>query len=247
MTETRFTLAENRRVAADTCLLRLSGDTSAITAPGQFAEIAVPGLFLRRPFSVCDWETGSLTVCCRAVGKGTAELCRLAPGAELSVLTGLGNGFDTAKSGGAPLLVGGGSGISPLLALAKKLSAAGKAVTAILGAAGRDGIFLADELAETGARVLLTTEDGSLGIRGRVTDAMPGIPHTCVFACGPEPMLKAVAEASPAPGQFSLEERMGCGFGACMGCTRLMKSGPKRICKDGPVFEKEDIIWQTSP
>lgn len=240
-----FTIAENRPVAADTYLLRLSGDTAGIGAPGQFVDITVPGLFLRRPFSVCDWAAGSLFVAYRTAGRGTEALARLLPGETLDVLTGLGNGFDTGKSGGAPLLLGGGSGISPLLALAKKLSAEGKSVTAILGAFSRDGIFLADEITGTGARVILATEDGSLGIRGRVTDAMAGLPHSYVYACGPEPMLRAAAERSSASGQFSFEARMGCGFGACMGCTRLMKSGPKRVCRDGPVFEKEDILWQT--
>ncbi|NCB51444.1 MAG: dihydroorotate dehydrogenase electron transfer subunit [Clostridia bacterium] len=241
-----FTLTENRRVAADIYLARLSGDSSAVTAPGQFVNIEIPGLFLRRPFSVCDWEDGGLTIAYRTAGIGTEELRSLRPGAKLDVLTGLGNGFDTAPSGGAPLLVGGGSGISPLLALAKTLSAEGKSVTAILGTASRDGLYLAGEITTAGARVILTTEDGSAGTKGLVTDAMPGIEYTHVYACGPEPMMKAVAEASHSSGQFSFEARMGCGFGACMGCSRMMKNGPKRVCKDGPVFFKEDIIWQTS-
>jgi dihydroorotate dehydrogenase electron transfer subunit len=242
-----FTVLENRRAAEDIHILRLAGETSAITAPGQFVEIEIPGFFLRRPFSVCSWEPESLTVAFRIAGKGTVALCGLKPGAALDVLTGLGNGFDTKKSGGSPLLVGGGSGIAPLPALAKALRSEGKSVTAILGAAGRGGVFLAGEIAETGARVIIATEDGSLGVRGLVTDAMAGIGHSHVYACGPEPMMKAVAEASPSGGQFSFEARMGCGFGACMGCSRMMKSGPKRICLDGPVFEKEDILWQTSP
>ena len=242
-----FTLTENRPAAADLYLLRLSGDTSAISAPGQFVNIEIPGLFLRRPFSVCDWAEGVLTIAYRVAGRGTEELRGLRPGAELDVLTGLGNGFCTAASGGAPLLVGGGSGISPLLALARVLSAEGKRVTAVLGALNREGLPLMDEIAGTGAEVRLATEDGSAGTKGLVTDVLPGIAHTHLYACGPEPMMKAAAEASPVSGQFSFEARMGCGFGACMGCSRMMKSGPRRVCKDGPVFFKEDILWQTSP
>lgn len=242
-----FTLMENRRVAADIYLMRLMGDSSALSAPGQFVNIEIPGLFLRRPFSVCDWETGGLTIAYRTVGVGTEELRRLRPGTKLDALTGLGNGFCTAPSGEAPLLVGGGSGISPLLALARVLSAEGKHVTAIIGAMSRDNLYFSGEITAADAQVILTTEDGSAGIKGLATDAMPGVKHTYVYACGPEPMMKAVSEASAASGQFSFEARMGCGFGACMGCSRMMKSGAKRVCKDGPVFYKEDIIWQTSP
>jgi dihydroorotate dehydrogenase electron transfer subunit len=243
MKKGEFTLLENRSAAEDIYLIRLEGDTSAITAPGQFVNIEIPGFFLRRPFSVCDWEDGNLTVVYRTVGKGTDALRSLGPGARFDILTGLGNGFDTVKSGSAPLLIGGGSGISPLLALAKRLSAEGKHVTAVLGAASSNMLILEDELAATGATIVLATEDGSKGIKGLATEAMAGIDHSYVYACGPEPMLKAVSKASSASGQFSFEARMGCGFGACMGCSRETRSGPKRVCRDGPVFEKEDIIW----
>ncbi|MEG1632637.1 MAG: dihydroorotate dehydrogenase electron transfer subunit [Oscillospiraceae bacterium] len=238
-----FLVRENRRLANDIYLLRLEGDASGFTAPGQFADIELPGFFLRRPFSVCCWDDGGFSLVYRVAGGGTERMSGLPLGTELDVLTGLGNGFDVALCGKAPLLVGGGSGVSPLPGLAKSLVAAGAAPTAILGFRSAADVFLTAELERAGAKIILLTEDGSAGLRGLVTDAMDGLAYSHVCACGPEAMLKAVCEKSLTSGQFSFEARMGCGFGACMGCSCETKYGAKRICRDGPVLMKEEIIW----
>lgn len=220
-----------------------SGDTSAVTAPGQFVNIRLDGFFLRRPISVCDCENGTLRLVYKVVGKGTQAMSKLTNGAELDVLTGLGNGYDTEKSGDRPLLLGGGVGVPPMYMLAKKLISEEKDVTVILGFNTENEVFYENEFQALGAKVLVTTADGSKGIKGFVTDAMDKVDYTYFYACGPEPMLKAVYNKSTTSGQFSFEERMGCGFGACMGCSCKTKYGSKRICKDGPVLEKEEIIW----
>lgn len=238
-----FTLRYNRRVAENTYEMRLDGDTSAITAPGQFAELDLPGHFLRRPFSVCDWDGEGLTILYKLTGEGTLAMSRMRHGKKLGVLTGLGNGFDASKSGGVPLLIGGGTGASPLLGLAKRLAAEGKRATVILGFATAKDAVLTDALAYTGARVILTTEDGSRGRRGLVTDAMTGFIYSRVYACGPEAMLRAAREKAKTAGDYSLEARMGCGFGVCMGCTIETSGGPRRVCKDGPVFSGEELLW----
>ena len=239
-----FTILENSFLTPDVCRVRLAGDTGAITRPGQFVDLKLDGFFLRRPLSVCDWQEGELTLLYKLQGGGTRALSRLAPGAQLDLLVGLGNGYDTAKSGARPLLVGGGVGVPPLFALARRLLAEGKTPTAVLGFNREEEILLADELTALGVRVLLATADGSRGVKGFVTDAMASLTdYTYVYTCGPEPMLRAVYAASRTSGQFSFEERMGCGFGACMGCSCETKYGTKRICRDGPVLEKEEIVW----
>jgi dihydroorotate dehydrogenase electron transfer subunit len=239
------TVTSNRPLARDVYEMKLSGDTSAITAPGQFVNIRLDGLFLRRPLSVCDWETGSLTLIYKVVGQGTARLSAMAPGAELDLLTGLGNGYDMSLSGQAPLLLGGGVGVPPLYGLCRRLVAEGKQPVAILGFNSREDVFYAREFTALGVPVTVTTADGSEGIPGFVTDALPGIPsYTHFYTCGPEPMLKAVYRATVTDGQFSFEERMGCGFGACMGCSCHTVTGNKRICKEGPVLRKGEILWQ---
>jgi dihydroorotate dehydrogenase electron transfer subunit len=244
MKQTSLTISDNSRLADGIFRLVLSGDTSAISAPGQFVDLKLPGFFLRRPISVCDWEPGRLTLIYKVLGRGTEAMTRLAPGAELDVLTGLGNGYDLAPAGDRPLLVGGGVGIPPLYGLAKRLLAAGRTVTAVLGFNRAAEIFLAEEFRALGAEVILTTADGSTGIPGLVTDGMAAAgEYTYLYTCGPEPMLRAVYGACRTAGQFSFEERMGCGFGACMGCTCRTKYGSKRICRDGPVLEKEEIVW----
>ena len=237
-----FTIAENTPLTASVARLRLRGDTSGIGAPGQFVNIAVPSLFLRRPFSVCDWDADSLTVLYETVGRGTELLRSLPLGTELDLLTGLGNGFDLGCAGPAPLLVGGGTGLSPLYGLAKRLLEAGCEPRVILGFRSRDEVFALRSFHALGLYPSITTEDGSFGIRGRVTDALP-MPHSYLYACGPEPMLRALAEKSETGAQFSFDVRMGCGFGACMGCTKQTVNGPKRVCRDGPVFRKEEILW----
>ena len=237
-----FTIQENVPLAERFSLLRLHGDCSDIRAPGQFVQLSLPGLFLRRPFSVCDWEESSLTLVYEQVGRGTELLRHLPVGTELDVLTGLGNGFDMDRAGDRPLLIGGGSGVSPLLGLARRLQERGVQPHVILGFTRREDLILLDSFYRIGLSPTVTTDDGSFGIHGRVTDAMD-LPHSSFYACGPLPMLRAVCEQSPVSGQLSLDARMGCGFGACMGCTIRTVSGPRRICKDGPVFDKEELLW----
>ncbi len=242
MKDTKFTLLENNLIAKNTYLMRLSGDTSE-TRAGGFVNIRIDGFYLRRPISVCDAENGVLTLIYKAVGEGTAVMAKMEKGTELDVLVGLGNGYTTAPSGDAPLLIGGGAGVPPMYLLCKELIKEGKKPTVILGFGAKDEVFFEDEFKALGARVLVTTVDGSYGIKGFVTNALDGTDYTYFYTCGPEPMLKAVYNATNTSGQFSFEERMGCGFGACMGCSCKTKYGNKRICKDGPVLVKEEIIW----
>ena len=239
-----FEITENTRLTKTVFRMRLKGDTSAITAPGQFVNIKIDGLFLRRPISVCDCEGDILTLVYKVVGHGTEIMSEMKPGEKLDVLTGLGNGYDLSPSADLPLLVGGGVGVPPLYMLAKRLIELGKQVTVILGFNTAEEIFYEEEFRALGARVFVSTVDGSAGTKGFVTDAMKGVDYTYFFTCGPEPMLKALYKASSTSGQFSFEERMGCGFGACMGCSCKTITGNKRICKEGPVLVKEDIIWE---
>jgi dihydroorotate dehydrogenase electron transfer subunit len=243
MKDTYFTLIENRKIAKGTYLSVLEGDTSNIKASGQFVNIKLDGLYLRRPISVCDVEGDKLTVIYKAVGVGTEKMASTPVGEKWLTLTGLGNGYDLTKSGDRPLLIGGGAGVPPMYYLAKLLVKEGKHPTVILGFGKADEVFFKEEFEALGVKVIVTTVDGSYGIRGFVTDAFDGLDYTYFYTCGPEPMLKAVYDKTVSSGQFSFEERMGCGFGACMGCTCKTKYGNKRICRDGPVLEKEEIIW----
>ena len=238
-----FTITENKELAPSTFRMVLEGDTSAITGPGQFVNIALAGKFLRRPISVCDWDGEGLIIIYKVVGKGTAQMSEMLPGGKLDILTGLGNGYDLEKSGDRPLLIGGGAGVPPMYALAKHLIRQGKKPSVILGFNTAEERFYEAEFTDLGLPVTVTTVDGSAGTKGFVTDAMPGLDYSYVYTCGPGPMLRAVYEASKTSGQFSFEERMGCGFGACMGCTCKTKYGNKRICREGPVLEKEEILW----
>ena len=224
MNEVRFTLTENARLAPNVYRLRLAGDASAITAPGQFLELSIPGFFLRRPLSVCDWEDGSVTILYRAVGDGTRALAKMKPGQTIDALCGLGNGFDVTACGEKTLVIGGGIGVPPMYSLAKRLLAAGTTPAAILGFNTASEIFYKEEF------------------QALVTDALPEAFDT-FCACGPMPMLRALCARTEKPGFLSLEARMGCGFGACMGCTIETAHGPKRVCKEGPVFRKEELIW----
>ena len=224
--------------------MTLLGDTSEIKKPGQFVNIKLDGLFLRRPISVNDVENDKLTLIYKVVGKGTEQMSNMVCGETLDILTGLGNGYDISKSGDKPLLIGGGVGVPPLYMLAKKLIADKKDVTVILGFNTKDEIFYEDEFKALGAKVYVTTVDGSYGQKGFVTTPIEGLDYTYTYTCGPEPMLKAVYKTSKTTGQYSFEERMGCGFGACMGCSCKTLYGNKRICKDGPVLVKEEIIWE---
>ena len=243
MKDTYFTLVKNEKIASNTYLSVLEGDVSDITVSGQFVNIKLDGFYLRRPISVCNVEGNLLTIIYKAVGAGTEKMATTEVGAKWLVLTGLGNGYDLRKSGDTPLLIGGGAGVPPMYYLARKLVAEGKRPTVILGFGKADEVFFKEEFESLGLKVLVTTVDGSYGIKGFVTDAMSDIDYTYFYTCGPEPMLKAIYDKSETSGQFSFEERMGCGFGACMGCTCKTKYGNKRICRDGPVLEKEEIIW----
>ena len=240
-----FEVTSNRKIASRIYEMKLAGDTSAVTAPGQFINIRLDGFFLRRPISVCDCSGSEITIIYKTIGTGTEYMATLSSGASLDVLSGLGNGFDTAKSGVAPLLLGGGVGIPPMYMLAKWLLAEDKKPVAILGFNTAADTFYTKEFARLGIETLVVTADGSLGHEGFVTDLIVSneLDYTYFYACGPMPMLKAVYDVTDTSGQISFEERMGCGFGACMGCTCKTKYGNKRICKDGPVLEKEEIIW----
>ncbi len=243
MKQSIFKITANRPLTENVYEMRLAGDTSDITAPGQFVNIRLDGLYLRRPISVCDRTDGELTLVYKVVGKGTEQMSRMTEG-ELDILTGLGNGYDLTVAGEHPLLLGGGVGVPPMYLLAKDLISAGKKVSVILGFNRREEIFYEDEFRALGADVTVCTADGSYGTRGFVTDAMKDIDYTYFYTCGPEPMLRAVFSAGKTSGQFSFEERMGCGFGACMGCSCKTVTGNKRICKEGPVLRKEDILWK---
>ena len=238
-----FTIIENKRLTETVFRVVLAGDTSAVTAAGQFVNIALNGKYLRRPISVCDMDGDCLTLVYKIVGSGTAQMAGLPAGAKLDLLTGLGNGYDTSKSGECPVLLGGGVGIPPLYLLARRLTEEGKRPSVVLGFNTASEVFYEEEFRALGVDVTVTTVDGSRGKKGFVTDALPA-DYDYFFTCGPEPMLKAVWRATRTSGQFSFEERMGCGFGACMGCSCKTVTGYKRICRDGPVLEKEEILWE---
>lgn len=238
-----FTVVSNRNIARDVYCMDLQGVTDAIRNPGQFVNIKIDGYFLRRPISVCNYENGGLTLIYKVVGEGTRKLSTYSSGTKLDLLTGLGNGYDVTKSGDCPLLIGGGVGVPPLYGLCRTLVSEGKCPTVILGFNCKEDVFYEEAFRALGARVMVTTADGSYGIKGFVTDAMTDLDYSYFYTCGPEPMLKAVYRATKTSGQFSFEERMGCGFGACMGCSCKTVTGYKRICKEGPVLEKEEILW----
>ena len=244
MKQSIFEILENTPLTETVFRLVLSGDTSAVTAPGQFVNIKLEGKFLRRPISVCDCEAGRLTLLYKVVGGGTAEMSRMKPGETLDILTGLGNGYDLSDAGDRPLLVGGGVGVPPLYMLAKQLIAAGKQVRVILGFNTAAEVFYPEEFRALGATVTVTTVDGTRGTRGFVTAALGEAPYTYFYTCGSEPMLRALHSATATSGQYSFEERMGCGFGACMGCSCKTVTGWKRICREGPVLRKEEILWK---
>ena len=243
MNQQNLTVLSNVPLTDTVFEMKLRGDMSVFSSPGQFVNIRLDGFYLRRPISVCDIEGDVLTILYKVVGHGTEAMSKLGAGTSLDVLCGLGNGYDLSKSGPRPLLVGGGVGIPPIYLTAKRLIAEGKRVRAVLGFNREDEIFYADRFRALGAEVTVTTADGSYGVRGFVTDALPE-DCTYFYACGPEPMLKAVYRATEISGQFSFEARMGCGFGACMGCSCKTITGYKRICREGPVLEKEEILWE---
>ena len=243
MQKSMFQIVSNEALTENVYKMVLQGDTSHITTPGQFVNIQLSGLYLRRPISVCDLEGDKLTIIYKAVGKGTRQMAAMQEGA-LDILTGLGNGYDLSLSGENPVLLGGGVGVPPMYLLAKKLIAQGKKVQVILGFNTKSEIFYENEFKALGCNVTVTTVDGSYGEKGFVTDVLRNIDYSYFYTCGPEPMLKAVYKASKTSGQMSFEKRMGCGFGACMGCSCKTITGYKRICKEGPVMQKEEILWE---
>ena len=243
MKQSTFTLTKQKKLASNVYEMTLTGDTSAFTAPGQFVNIKLDGFYLRRPISVCDYDEEKFIIIYKVVGKGTEAMSTLEEGAELDILTGLGNGYDLTRAGVHPVLMGGGAGVPPMYKLAKELRARGVNVTAILGFNTVFEVFYEEEFRALGCDTIVTTVDGSCGEKGFVTDALPE-DYSYYYACGPEPMLKAIYKTAESSGEMSFEERMGCGFGACMGCTCKTITGYKRICKDGPVIRKEDILWE---
>lgn len=242
MKQAYFEIIENTHLNSLIMKMVLKGDTSGVKA-GQFVNIKIDGLFLRRPISVCEIDGDLLTIIYKIVGRGTEEMSKMEKGTVLDLLTNLGNGYDLSLSGETPLLIGGGVGVPPMFELAKELIASGKKVTVILGFNTKAEIFYEKEFENLGAKVIVTTVDGSYGVKGFVTDAMKDLEYSFFYTCGPEPMLKAVHKSSITDGELSFEERMGCGFGACMGCSCKTLTGYKRICKEGPVLKKGEILW----
>ena len=244
MKQSIFTILENKPLTKDVYRMVLEGDTSAITASGQFVNIQLAGKFLRRPISVCDWNETTLTIVYKVVGHGTQQMSAMESGEKLDILTGLGNGYDLTLAGDHPVLIGGGVGVPPMYGAAKCLAKMGIKASVILGFNTKEEIFYEEEFKALCCDVTVTTVDGSYGVKGFVTNALPEN-YTYFYTCGPEPMLKAVYRATTTSGQMSFEERMGCGFGACMGCSCKTITGYKRICKEGPVMKKEEILWET--
>ena len=243
MKQSFFEIISNKALTENVYQMVLRGDTSAITASGQFVNIQLDGMFLRRPISVCDWDCETLTIVYKVVGKGTEAMSRMTSG-KLDILTGLGNGYALSLSGDKPVLLGGGVGVPPMYNLAKKLLSQGKDVTVILGFNTKSEVFYEEEFKALGCKVIVATADGSHGVKGFATTPLAELDYTYFYTCGPEPMLKAVYKATNTSGQMSFEERMGCGFGACMGCSCKTLTGYKRICKEGPVMKKEEILWE---
>lgn len=240
-----YTVISNTPLTKDVYRMVLEGDTEWITRPGQFVNIELEGLYLRRPISISDWDERTITIIYKVVGRGTEQMSKMVQGVKLDILTGLGNGFDTSIESERPLLVGGGVGVPPLYRLAKDLLAQGKQVSVVLGFNTSSEIFYADEFKALGVDLYISTADGSMGVKGFVTDAIreAEIKFDYFYSCGPLPMLKALCDCCEVSGELSFEERMGCGFGACMGCSCKTLAGNKRICKDGPVMKREEIIW----
>ena len=243
MTQGIYNILRNVPLTDTVFEMVLGGDTSAITAPGQFINIQLAGKYLRRPISICDWSEDTITIIYKVVGSGTQQMSEMKAGETLDVLVGLGNGYTPDKSGDAPVLLGGGVGVPPMYGLCKALRAQGKAVKVILGFNTKNEVFYEQQFKDLGAEVTVTTADGSYGTKGFVTDALVTMDYSYFFTCGPMPMFLAIEKVATTSGQYSFEERMGCGFGACMGCSCKTKYGNKRICKDGPVLEREEIVW----
>ncbi len=236
-------ILSNESIAKDIMKMVIEGDTSSLTKPGQFINIKLSGKYLRRPISVCDYDENTITIIYKIVGTGTEQMAQMKAGESLDILNGLGNGFDTSFSGDKPVLIGGGVGVPPMYGVCRELAEKGIKAQVILGFNSKVDVFYKEEFEALGADVYVTTADGSFGTKGFVTDVLKELDYSYFFTCGPMPMFKAIENTAKTSGQYSFEERMGCGFGACMGCSCKTKYGNKRICKDGPVLVREEIIW----
>lgn len=243
MTKDKYKILSNKALTSSVFKMVLEGDTSSITRPGQFINIQLDGYYLRRPISISDYDDKTITIIYKVVGHGTEAMSALKEDTKLDCLVGLGNGYDTSLTNKSALVLGGGVGVPPLYGLCKKLLSEGKSVRVVLGFNTKEEVFYEEEFKKLGAEVIVTTVDGSYGVKGFVTDAID-YEYDYFYTCGPLPMLKAVYNKTTTSGQFSFEERMGCGFGACMGCTQKTTNGYKRVCKEGPVFVKEEIVWE---
>lgn len=245
MTEGDYIVRYNKEIAFHTYKMALDGDLSSITGSGQFVQVSVPGKFLRRPISVSDIEGGALILVYKVIGQGTEVMSHMRQGDKVSLITGLGNGFDVAATKKKAMIIGGSVGVAPMMLLAKELLLRGCELEVALGFADAGTVFYAEEFERLGADVAVSTMDGSFGVKGVVTEAMSQLPddYDYFYACGPKVMMKVLCETLTRPGEISMEERMGCGTGICYGCTCMTASGPKRVCADGPVFKKEDIVW----
>lgn len=241
--EVNYRVGNNRPIAKDVWELQLFGNNSNLKRPGQFVNLRIDGCYLRRPLSVCAVDGDRLTLIYKVVGKGTEILSRMREGSVINALTGLGNGFDVSAGGVRPLLIGGGVGVPPMYQLCRELIAGGSSPIVALGFNRAEDVFYQKEFSELGAEVHLATADGSLGTKGFVTELVKPLQYTFFYACGPEAMFRALEAVLTTPGEYSFEERMGCGFGACMGCSCKTKYGYKRICRDGPVLRREEVVW----
>lgn len=234
---------ENEKIADKIYRIKLTGDVSGTEVPGRFVNLKIDGCYLRRPLSVCDSEGDTITLIYKVVGKGTEILATYTAGKVIDVLTGLGNGFDVSLGGKTPLLVGGGVGVPPMYKLCRELIKNGATPTVVLGFNSSSDVFYREEFEKLGAKTYVMTADGSVGGKGFVTDKIAELDYSYFYACGPEAMFVAMDKIMKTSGEYSFEERMGCGFGACMGCSCKTKYGNKRICKEGPVLKREEVIW----
>lgn len=241
----QMTILSNQNIADNTYEMKLEGTGIKESRPGQFINIKLEGYYLRRPISISHQDADIITIVYKVAGNGTFDMSKYEEGKVLDILTPLGNGYDISKSGKQPLIIGGGAGVSPMFGLGRALKSVGKEPIAVLGFNTKDEIYYVDKFEAAGIKTVIATADGSCGTKGFVTDCIDGLDFDCFYACGPNPMLQALDKTidGKIPGWMSFEERMGCGFGACMGCSCKTKNGNKRVCKDGPVFERAEVIW----
>lgn len=253
-TQGTYVITEKQAIARETYSFTIScPEVAAAAQPGQFVHIRVKGFTLRRPISICgiDKEAGTLRIVFEIRGEGTSAIAGLNKGDLIDMLAPLGHGFTVSDSFKRVILIGGGIGTPPMLPLAKHY---GDKATAISGFRSASAVILQEDFRRTGAQTILCTDDGTLGIHGFVTQPFSELVKSgtidAVYACGPMPMLKGIAEICKENGIFceiSLEERMACGIGACLGCAcRTVRNDEEyfaHVCKDGPVFNAEEVLW----